>query len=51
MPLFIRGWSRAPCPSLQPSFSFFMHSEMAEDECHLSSLQVQYSQGKRTGVT
>jgi len=28
-----------------------MHSEMAEDECYLSSLQVQYSQGKRTSVT
>jgi len=24
---------------------------MAEDECNLSSLQVQYSQGKRTSVT
>lgn len=51
MPLFIRGWSRAACSSLQSSFPFFMHCEMAEDECNLSSLQVQYSQGKRTSVT
>jgi len=28
-----------------------MHSEMVENECHLSSLQIQYSQGKRTSVT
>jgi hypothetical protein len=51
MSLHIRGWSRASHSSLQPSFPFFMHSKMAKNECNLSSLQVQYSQGKRTGMT
>lgn len=46
----IRGWSGASYAPMQPSFPCYMHCEVAQDERNVSTLQVQHSQGKRTGV-
>lgn len=51
MSKLIWGWSRAACSSLQPPFPFYMHCEMAQDECYMPALQVQYPQRKWTGLT
>ena len=47
----VRRWSGAAYTSMQPSFSLWMHKQMAPDKCNLSSLQIQYPQEWYIGLT